>query len=761
MVIEKMIESVATIHRCITERMSDVTEDLIYRFRNDAEELGEYLLQEDILPANKQGILYSECLNWFIEICSYVENEMEIPALITDTMYDMLVEKYADLEGVQLIGSPTSNVVGIGERPHKFPELRGSLAKVHFFWNDEVPPKDSRKSLEWYLNNVLRQIKAAGLDRTKVDVKSIPILVDLKYDGVSHIIECKNNTVEHILTRGNVTNNLGEDITPLFCKFYPDRNKQVDFGWLKLDMALPFLDTISYPPNTEYGVKVETYMPTNQFEAYKKTMKTDKCNRRSAVTSICNQSASNVSENDSGTDEGLNQYLLMQHFQIASNKPMSYDSKNRCCEWYYIGKINDRYQYMFTESIPVYIDLTNIESAIDVISGEMERVKGIAEADNTPYDGIVITFLDGDIIDLLGRKNDKNMFQVAFKFPAGEKKTIVEDVDFQVGPIAGRLTPVARLKPIVINGNTISNVTVSNQAKLERLKLHKGDEVLIRYDIIPSIFKPKDCKESGGELIKFPEYCPICGAEIKDEVCPNSDCPAKLVGHIMNYIRKLDIKGGLGIETITMLVEEGLLNSIGDLYRLYLHKDEMCALPKLGNVSVENIIMGISDARYLYPHQLLGAIGIPGIGLKTMEKVCRNVNIIGNLGNLEELIVPMCKISGIGPKNSQVIIEGIEHKMELIEDICDQVEIFPYEEKRKYDGSVCFTSTHDTTEFEDFLKEKNIEVRDSFNKDTIWLIIPDEPMEKPSGKMVKAEKWGTPMLKLSEAKEKWGYGGQR
>ena len=758
MITEKMIESVAAIHRCINERMSDVAEEMIYRFINDAEEIGDYLLQEDILPANKQGILYSEFLNWFIEICSYVENEMDIPALISDTMYDTLVEKYADLEGVQIIGSPTSNVVGIGELPHKFPELRGSLPKAHFLWDEEVPPKDSRKSLEWYLNNTLRQIKTAGLDQHKVDIKSVPILVDLKYDGVSHIIECKDNSVEHILTRGNVTNNLGENLTPLFEKFYPDKNKSIDFDWLKEDMALSFLDSMSYPPNTEYGVKVETYMPTNQFNDYKKTMQTDKCNRRSAVTSICNQSASNVKENSRDDKDGLNKYLLMEHFQIASSKPMSYDSENRCCEWYYIGKINDRYQYMFTESIPVYIDLTNIESAIATISKEMDRVKAIADADNTPYDGIVITFLDGDIIDLLGRKSDKNMFQVAFKFPAGEEKTIVEDVDFQVGPIAGRLTPVARLRPIVINGNTISNVTVSNQAKLERLRLHKGDEVLIRYDIIPSIFKTKDCKESDGELIKFPTHCPICGAEIKDEVCTNFDCPAKLVGHIMNFIRKLDIRGGLGIETITQLVDTGLLKSIGDLYRLYLHKDEMCALPKLGDVSAENIIMGISDARYLYPHQVLGAIGIPGIGLKTMEKVCRNVNILGNLGHLDELVGPMCKISGIGPKNSQTIIEGIERKMELIEDICKQVEIFPYGEEKQYDASVCFTSIHDTDKFEDFLEAKNIEVRESFRKDTNYLIIPDEPMEKPSAKMVKAQKWNVPMLTLTEAKEKWGYG---
>jgi NAD-dependent DNA ligase len=370
---------------------------------------------------------------------------------------------------------------------------------------------------------------------------------------------------------------------------------------------------------------------------------------------------------------------------------------------------------------------------------QIDKTKALAEKLNIPCDGAVVTLLDRDIIDILGRKDDKNMFQVAFKFPAGEEKTTIEAVDFQVGPIAGRLTPVARLKPIVINGNTISNVTVSNKAKLERLQLHVGDEVLIRYDIIPSIFKTADCKESNNPIIEFPTTCPICGGDIVDEVCTNPDCPSKTVGHIANYVNRLDIKGGLGVEKIVQLVDAGLLTTIGDLYRLRLHRAEMCELERWGETSVDKILSGISDATSLYQHQILGSIG--------------------NLGHLEELIIPMQQIPGIGEKSAKAIVEGIERKSSVIEDICHNVDIKQYDVEKTYDATVCFTSTHNTEAFEAYLESINVHVQDTFTKTTDFLIIPDETLAKPSSKMVKAEKWGTPMLRLSDAKKKWSYEG--
>lgn len=758
MITDRSITTVANIHNCIASRQSDVVKQLIYAIANDAGEIGESLLEEELLPSNKLGVQYIEMLSWFIEACSYVENEMDIPAIIPDELYDKLVERMVNVGGVQQIGSPTSNVVGMSDRQHKFPELRGSLAKVHFLWEKDVPEKDTRRSLEWYLGNIVRQMNTASLP-----VGETEVIVDIKFDGVSHIIEGHGSEFKHILTRGDVMNNMGKDLTPLFNRFFPsdpddDSNLGIHTDEMIACMDLDMIPADIWEPNTDFGIKVETYMPTNLFDEFKNALNIKRCNRRSAVTSICNQSPSNIPKETRKYDpDSLSRFLLMKHFQIATYHKMELVGREN--DWIFVGKINGRYQYLYTEQAPTTINLRNIPDCITTLSKGISAVKELARITNTPCDGAVITFIDQNIVDLLGRKDNKNMFQVAFKFPAGEEITTVEGVDFQVGPIAGRITPVARLKPIVINGNTISNVTVSNKDKLNRLNLHVGDEVLIRYDIIPSIFKPKTCKESKGESIVFPEECPICGGNVIDEVCSNPDCPAKVVGHVLNFVDKIKIKGGIGLETIELLVDNGLIRDIGDLYRLVYHRDELCNLPRLGETSVNNILSGISAARKLYPHQILGSIGISYIGLKTMEKICRKVDLIGSMDKLDDILIPMCGIAGIGEKTACMVIDGIRRKKALIDDICRNVEILPYEEEPEYTARVCFTSIEDD-EFKEFLKTKGVKIHDTLIKAVDTLIVPDILPAKATTKMTKAKERGVPMISLSAAKERWGYGKQ-
>lgn len=749
---EQMLATILRAHTAIEHDLSDVVEEMVYDL--DAESIAESLLDDDLLPKNKHNVTYHDALNYFIGLCSYVEEKTEIPAIISDDLYDKLVAKTIELGSNQPIGAPSSNIIGIGERHHRFPELRGSLAKVHFLYDREIPEKDSRNSLEHYLNNVVRQMKTAG-----IPIGETLISVDVKRDGVSHIIEGEGNEFKHVLTRGDVDNNLGKDLTPLFKQFYPEESgDKIDVDTMIIYMGLNLIPVDIWENSNEYGIKVETYMTTKEYEEFKKEFDIKRCNRRSAVVSICNQAPLKDFDGTSDDDPWYkySKYLHMDHFQIACTKPIKIDKYSReSFMWYPAGKINGHYNYLYVER-PNTIDLRDIPSCIESINESINFVKSEVKMTNVPCDGAVITFLDPTIIELLGRKNDKNMFQVAFKFPAGEEKTTVENIDFQVGPIAGRITPMARLRPIRINGNRISNVTISNAAKLERLNLHIGDEVLIRYDIVPTIFKPKGCVEMDGEPVKFPTECPICHGPVVNECCSNDDCPSKAVGHIMNFIQKRGIKGGIGLETVVLLVDKGYLKSIGDLYRLYQHRKALCELPKLGETSVTSILDGISESRKMFPHQILGAIGIPNIGLKTMEKICKKLNILGNLDNLNESYTAMLAIPGIGEKTIPMVIEGIEKKRPIIEDICRNVDIIPYDKEKKYDATIYITSVNNKAEFKEYLESINIKVTDSFTKSVDILVIPDDATEKPS-KAIKAEKWGIPVITLTEAKERWDY----
>lgn len=748
----KEVNMLYLMHQWIEQKTLDQNYGFFSEF--DADSIAEKLLEDTIVPQNKYAVQYVEVLGWFIELCSYIEEETTIPSIISDEVYDKLVERLIDLGETQPIGSPTSNIVGIGDRPHQFPELRGSLAKVHFIHERDIPKKDSRKSLEGYLRKLISKMEAAN-----IPIGIVPISVDMKRDGVSHIIEGHEESFDHVLTRGDVANNMGKDLTPIFSRFFPKKDEDIT----KIDdsmvsgMNLNMLPTDMWKKGNQFGIKVETYMKTDKFEEYKEDFHVKRCNRRSAVTSICNQSPENITPNipfDATIKEQYD-YLEMDHFQIASTKEIQLDEGTLEMNWVPIGKINERYQYLYVEH-PDTIDLRDLDTCLEKLSNSINTCQIIADSTNTPIDGAVISILDKRLIELLGRKDNKNMFQVAFKFPAGVEKTTIKSVDFQVGPIAGRITPVARLKPIKINGNTISNVTLANKDKMNRLKIHIGDEVIIKYDIVPTIFKDETCKEMNTEMVMFPEECPICGEPVENECCSNPDCPAKLVGHIMNYITKVDIKGGIGFETVCDFVDIGFLTCIGDLYRLeQLPLVELCSLPGYGDKSIESILEGISQAKHLYQHQILGSIGIPYLGLKTMEKLCRKVNIIGNLDNLEELVPEMVKISGIGPQKVAFLLSGIERKKSEIEDVCKYVTIKPYEKERVYKEHVCFSNTRDE-DFETYLDSIDVKVEDSFVKSVGFLIIPDKN-EKESTKMKTAKERGVPIITISDAKRKWNY----
>ena len=294
--------------------------------------------------------------------------------------------------------------------------------------------------------------------------------------------------------------------------------------------------------------------------------------------------------------------------------------------WVYIGKLFDHHQYINIYSTEMAFDVISIKDFAENMDSYPvgDCIKGIqaTASDLVPIDGVVFTLLDDEFIKALGRSSNKNKFQVAFKFPQGVKKTILKNVEFPVGPTAGTITPLAIVEPVKINGNTITNATLSNFEKMERLDLNIGDEVIIKYDIIPKLEKDDSCKKGNGQKIVRPTCCPVCHHDLNGgSRCLNPDCDAKLSGKIYNYVKKMRIKG-IGKKVVEKFVDRGFISSIGDLYRLPNYVEEISKLPGFGIASFSNIVTGIFSKVTVYPHEFLGAIGIPDVSTETMKKVC-------------------------------------------------------------------------------------------------------------------------------------------
>lgn len=699
----------------------------------DLEEVGTHLIETDDM----------ELIQKYIAILNFIENETDIATPVSDDLYDTIVERYKDLGGDNEIGTTIdmTNDDSKTFREHKYPELRGSLSKVHFLRKKDIPEKDSRKSLEQFLLSADKELSTIKCP--------ITVAVDLKFDGVSHVFEMSKGddypTVKHVLTRYDVGRNLGMDVSHIF------KNSSINGDIRELLLSqLPY----NINQSESFGLKVETLMTTPSFQKFMKDTGDSKCNRRSAITSIVNQTPEQF-------DPSLVNYLSIQPLQIASVNYIDAGSNG----WFYIGKMCGHHQYVHISTTNLMFtceNLYHLAAHMDsyAIQDAIQNVKTFA-GDIIPIDGVVFTLMNQEVAQILGRAKDKNKFQIAFKFPQGVKKTTLREVQFPVGPAASTITPLAIVEPVVINGNTITNATLSNFDKMDRLDLNIGDEVIIRYDIIPKLEKDSSCKKGKGVKVVRPESCPICHSDLHGgNRCLNPNCDGKLSGKIYNYLRKMKIKS-IGKKTIDKFVSLGYLKCIGDLYRLGHHKAEIESMIGFGPKAFNNILTAIFLRTSVYPHELLGALGIPAVSTETMKKACTGTGLV-YAGSKEEVFAcqpALMNIHGIGEVTAKAIVQGIADRLNDIEDILRYITLLEYKEEETQPSAFVLFTEFRNQNFAEYLEDNNVRVLKSYTKSITHLFVPDGTNVETSknAKITKARENGVMILTESEAKKKFNY----
>jgi len=287
------------------------------------------------------------------------------------------------------------------------------------------------------------------------------------------------------------------------------------------------------------------------------------------------------------------------------------------------------------------------------INPEMRTAKGVEEClqayqelmakrDTLPYeiDGIVFKVNRLDLQQQLGFVSRAPRWAIAHKFPAQEELTVIEDVEFQVGR-TGAVTPVARLKPVFVGGVTVSNATLHNMDEIRRLDVHIGDTVFIRRagDVIPQVVKVvPEKRPEGAAKVVMPSQCPVCDSDIvqiEGEAVARCSgglyCPAQRKEAIRHYASRkaLDIEG-LGDRLIEVLVDEGLVNTVADLYRLT--KSQLSSLDRMGDKSAGNLVAAIDRARNPVLWRFLYALGIREVGEATAK------SLASHFGTLEAIL---------------------------------------------------------------------------------------------------------------------------
>jgi len=384
-----------------------------------------------------------------------------------------------------------------------------------------------------------------------------------------------------------------------------------------------------------------------------------------------------------------------------------------------------------------------------------------SKREKLPYaiDGVVIKVNSTGLQNELGFTSKAPRWAIAYKYPAGQETTVVNDIIVQVGR-TGSLTPVAILEPVQVGGVTVSRSTLHNMDEVDRLGLQIGDTVLVERagEVIPHVLKV--VKEGANRKpFHMPKKCPECGSTIhrvEGEVayrCVNAACPAKRKESLLHFAGRHAMNiDGLGDKIVDQLVDKGMVKDVADLYELRL--EEVANLERMAEKSAQNLLDEIEGSKKNPLSRLIYALGILFVGERTGQLLAEHFSSVEDLAKAtqEELeLVPE-----VGPKVSTSITDFFSEpaNQKLIKKL-REAGVRPTAEKRevksdKFAGkSFVFTgglANRSREEAGEIVQQHGGKVSGSVSKKTDYVVVGTDPGSKHD----KAKELGVTILTEKE-----------
>lgn len=434
--------------------------------------------------------------------------------------------------------------------------------------------------------------------RVKENVSDVHYVVEPKIDGLSVSLEYVNGEFFRGSTRGD--GNVGEDVSG---------NLRVIHNIpLKLNHALPYIE-----------VRGEVYMPKKSFD---RLVDRQLINDEKPFKNPRNAAAGSLRQKDSEVAATRGLDIFVFNIQQIEGKELTSHKESL-----------DYLKELGFNTIPYYERVDDIETAFEKVLQIGEK-RGELEFD---IDGAVIKVDDFSEREQLGSTAKFPKWAVAFKYPPEEKQTEILDIEITVGR-TGKLTPTAVLSPVHLAGTTVSRATLHNQDFINEKGVNIGDIVTVRKagDIIPEVLCVNE-KRSNGSFV-YPERCPSCNEKVvredgeSDIRCINPECPAQLLRNLIHYCSRdaMDIEG-LGPSIIETFVNEGMIKTVTDIYRL--DKEKIASLDGFQQTSANNIIDSVNKSKNNDLSKLIFAFGIRHIGAKAAKLLSDEFKNIDNLMN--------------------------------------------------------------------------------------------------------------------------------
>ncbi len=641
-----------------------------------------------------------------IEHHQHLYHTLDAP-VISDEAYDALIRELEELEfqypELKTADSPTQR---IGGKPlEKFEKVEHVVSQWSF--NDAFSEEDIRLFDE-------RVKKALG--------RSVPYTAELKIDGLKVVLTYERGFLKQAATRGD--GRVGEDVT--------HNVRTIGSIPLKLKKDVSCI------------VEGEVWMPKKVFLKLNKERE---------------KRGEELFANPRNIAAGSLRQLDPSITRARQLDTFIYDVPR--IEGVALPK-TQREELELLESLGFKVNphcklLNNIEEVVMY----WKRWETKKEKEDYLIDGVVVKVNDRTLQEELGYTGKAPRFGIAFKFPAEQVTTVVEDITLQLGR-TGVLTPVAILRPVVVAGSTVSRATLHNEDEIKRKDIRIGDTVVIQKagDVIPEVVSVVSEMRTGREKVfTFPTHFPLCGGDGRIERVPGQAayrCVAK--NSYEQQRRKLqhftsrgvfDIDG-LGPKIIEQLMKAEIISTFDDIFRI--KKGDLETLERFGEKSIENLLNAIEKARDVTLPRFIASLSIPQVGEETARDLAEHFGSAEHFS--KATFEDLQQIEGVGPIVAQAVVEWFKDKenRKLFDRLLKQVHI----QKEKVSGShllrgasFVLTGTLATISREE-AKEKiralGGEVKESVSKNTTYVVAGTDPGEK----LRKAEELGVKVINEQE-----------
>lgn len=394
---------------------------------------------------------------------------------------------------------------------------------------------------------------------------------------------------------------------------------------------------------------------------------------------------------------------------------------------------------------------------IDVVVKYYEEWQHNRHGEKYEMDGVVVKVNEVALQEVLGYTAKAPRFAVAFKFPAEQVTTVVEDIVLQVGR-TGVLTPVAHLIPVHVAGSTVSRATLHNEDQIKRLDVRIGDTVILQKagDVIPEIVSVlTDLRKGTEKPYTFPKKVAGCGGDGAIERIPGQAAYRCVVKDSFAMNRRkfhhfisrkvLDIDG-MGPKTVDLFLEQGLVTTLDDLFTL--KRGDIEGLPGFKEKSIQNILDGVEKARHTTLARFLFGLSIDQVGEETARDLAKHFGSIEAISGAKE--ETLSAISGVGPVIAHSVYEWFRNSENkaLLKRLQKQMTLENPTEtiSSKLSGKTFVVtgtlSSLSRDEAHDKIRKMGGEVSSSISKNTSYLVVG----ENPGSKRDKAESLGVTIL---------------